>query len=111
MKLISIHIFKWHEEKPIMLCNAMELSMLRFYQKGQAKDTLNYNSRMICSKIPPGNKAAVVIEEGISVCYCYTGKDGLAVTCVTDGEYPERAAFLLLAKIMMDFREKYEEGS
>ena len=107
MKLIALHIFRWAEEDPVLLCSEMDLSMLYFYQKGMAKEHINFNARMIASRIPPGNKASVSLENNAGVCYCWTTKDGLSATAVTDNEYPERAAFILLNNIIMDFRESF----
>lgn len=107
MKLIAIHIFKWDQEQPVLLCSELDLSMLWFYQKGMAKEHINFNSRMIASRIPPGNKASVTLENNIGLCYCYTTKDNISATCITDAEYPEKAAFILLNNIIMDFRETF----
>ena len=107
MKLIALHIFKWQEEAPVLLCNEMDLSMLWFYQKGMAKDHVNFNARMIAGRIPPGNKASVTLEDNIGVCYCYTTKDNISATAITDSEYPEKAAFILLNNLLMDFRETF----
>ena len=88
----------------------MDLSMLWFYQKGMAKEHINFNSRMIASRIPPGNKASVTLENNIGLCYCYTTKDNISATCITDAEYPEKAAFILLNNIIMDFRETFSSN-
>jgi synaptobrevin family protein YKT6 len=110
MKLIAIHIFKWDQEQPVLLCSELDLSMLWFYQKGMAKEHINFNSRMIASRIPPGNKASVTLENNIGLCYCYTTKDNISATCITDAEYPEKAAFILLNNIIMDFRETFSSN-
>ncbi len=110
MKLIAIHLFKWAEEETVLLCSEMDLSMLWFYQKGMAKEHINFNSRMIASRIPPGNKASVTLENNIGICYCYTTKDNISATCITDGDYPEKAAFILLNNIIMDFRETFSSN-
>ena len=79
--------------------------MLWFYQKDMAKQHVNFNARTIAERITPGNKATVSLENNIGVCYCWTTKDGLSATVITDNEYPERAAFILLNNIIMDFKE------
>ena len=110
MKLIALHIFKWQEEAPILLCSELELSMLWFYQKNTAKELINFNCQTIAERIPPGNKAAVSLEQNVGICYCWTTKDGLSATAVTDNEYPERAAFILLNNLLMDFRETFADN-
>lgn len=105
--MIAIHVFKWVEESPLHLVSAMDLSMLWFYQKGMAKDHINFNSRMISGRIPPGKKASVTLENNIGICYCYTTMDNISATVITDTEYPEKAAFILLNNVIMDFRETF----
>jgi hypothetical protein len=39
------------------------------------------------------------------VCYSWTTADELSATAICDLEYPEHAAFVLLNKLMMEFRE------
>ena len=72
-----------------------------------AKEHINFNSRTIAGRIPPGNKSTVTLENNVGVCYCWTTKDGLSCTVITDNEYPEKAAFILINNILMDFREKF----
>jgi len=96
MRLIALHIFKWQEENPILLCNELDLNMLWFYQKGMAKEHVNFNARMVAERIPPGNKATVALEQNVGNCYCWTTKDGISATAITDLEYPEKAGFILL---------------
>jgi hypothetical protein len=38
-------------------------------------------------------------------CFCWTTQDGLAATAITDMEYPEKAAMILLTKLIMEFKE------
>ena len=107
MKLIALHIFKWQEENPLLLCSELELSMLWFYQRGMAKEHINFNARVIAERITPGNKAKVALENNIGYCYCWTTMDGLTATAITDNDYPEKAAFILLNNLLMDFREHF----
>jgi hypothetical protein len=85
--------------------------MLYFYQRGTAKDIITFNSRTIASKIEPGFRASVTLEKDMGRCYCYNtanengNGDGLCVTAITDMEYEERPAMLLLTKLIMEFRD------
>ena len=107
MRLIAIHVYKWDKEDAKMLCNEQNLQELWFYQRGIAKEHINFNSRVIAGRIPPGNQASITLEQGIGVCHCWTSHDGISVTAMTDAEYPEKAAYSLLNKIIMAFREQY----
>ena len=40
-------------------------------------------------------------------CHCWTTADGISATAITDAEYPERAAFILLNNLLLDFREYF----
>jgi synaptobrevin homolog YKT6 len=51
VKLIALHIYKWESESPILLCSAMDLQKLWFYQRGTAKELINFSSRLIAGRI------------------------------------------------------------
>ena len=40
-------------------------------------------------------------------CHCWTTADGISATAITDNDYPERAAFILLNNLILDFREYF----
>ena len=92
------------------MCSEVDLSMLYFFQRGMAKELVNFNARLISSRTPPGNKQTIVLEDGVGVCYSWTTQDGLSATAVCDKEYPERAAFIMLNKLMMEFREEFGQN-
>lgn len=64
----------------------------------------------MCRRVTPGNKATISLENNIGFCYCWTTKDGLSATAITDNEYPEKAAFILLNNLLMDFRETFADN-
>ena len=107
MKLIAIHIYKWQESNSLMLAYDIDVNMLWFYQRGMAKELINFNSRLISGRVDPGNKASTSLEQDIGVCHCWTTQDGISATCITDNEYPEKAAYILLNNIILDFREYF----
>jgi hypothetical protein len=55
MRLIALHVYKWDKEDAKMLCTEQNLQELWFYQRGIAKEHINFNSRVIAGRIPPGN--------------------------------------------------------
>lgn len=55
----------------------------------------------------PGSKCTVTLEQDIGKCHCWTTADGISATAITDPEYPERAAFILLNNLLLDFREYF----
>lgn len=40
-------------------------------------------------------------------CHCWTTSDGISATVITDNDYPEKAAFILLNNVILDFREYF----
>ena len=107
MRLISLHIYKWQQENSLLMASAIDASMLWWYQRSMAKEHINFNSRLISGRIPPGNKSTCALEQNIGNCHCYTTADGISATAITDNEYPEKAAFLLLNELILDFREYF----
>ena len=107
MKLISIHIYKWQQDNSLLLASIMDVSMLWFYQRGMAKEHLNFNSRLISGRIPPGNKATTSLEDDLGKCHCWTTADGISATVITDADYPDKAAYILLNNVIQDFREYF----
>ena len=43
----------------------------------------------------------------MGVCHCWTTADGISATAITDNEYPEKAAYILLNNLILDFREYF----
>ena len=86
----------------------MNLQDLWFYQRGIAKELINFNSRTIAGRISKGNKASIALENNVGKCHCYVTLDGIAATAMTDNEYDERAAYTLLNKLIMEFRDTFQ---
>ena len=61
--------------------------------------------KLFYRRIPPGSKSACSLENDAAKCYCYTTADGISATCITDNEYQEKAAFILLSNVILDFRD------
>ena len=108
MRLIAIHLFKWKQEDAKLYCCDMNLTDLWFYQRGIAKDLINFNAQTIAGRIPKGNKASITLENDVGQCHCWVTKDGIAATAMTDNEYPERSAYTMLNKLIMDFRDEFQ---
>lgn len=103
MRLLSIHIFKWRQENPILLGSATELSFLGFIQRRVLREHINFNSRMICGRANPGDRSAVHLENNQGICYIAIHPNTFAVTVVCDPEYPQRVAFALILEIINAF--------
>jgi synaptobrevin family protein YKT6 len=108
MRLVSIHIYKQDKEACTLLCSEMDLNMLWFYQRGMAREHITFATRLVAGRCAPGTKASISLEDNMGMCYCWTTTDGITATVCCDHEYPERAAFIMLNKLMMEFRDKFQ---
>ena len=108
MRLVALHIYKWKAEDAKLYCSELQLQDLWFYQRGVAKDLINFNCRTIAGRIPLGNKASISLENNVGKCHCWVTLDGIAATALTDNEYDERAAYTLLNKLIMEFRDTFQ---
>ena len=105
MRLIAIHIFRWINEAPVLLCFEQNLNQLWFYQRGMAGEHIKFHTRLIAGRTAPGTKTCVTLEQGVGNCVCWTTNDGISATVITDAEYPEKSAMTMLGKLMLEFRE------
>lgn len=108
MKLVALHVYRWQQSGAVLLCADMDLSALYFFQRGMAKEHVNFNSRLIASKTPPNNKQSITLEQDIGVCYCWTTTDGISATAICTPDYPEKGAFTLLYNLIMAFRDDFQ---
>ena len=70
-----------------------------------AQENIKFNARLIAGRTPPALKASIALEENVGVCYCWTTTDKISITAICDNDYPEKAAFLMMNKLLMEFRE------
>lgn len=103
MKLISIHIFTKFSTKPVMLGSAMDLSFAGFFERSTVKEFVNFNSRLVVERTNTEERNEIALERGI--CYCYVTSENIAISIITDEEYPKRVAFDLIYRIMQEFNE------
>eukprot|EP00826_Nyctotherus_ovalis_P022792 TRINITY_DN175_c0_g1_i5.p2 TRINITY_DN175_c0_g1~~TRINITY_DN175_c0_g1_i5.p2 ORF type:complete len:203 (-),score=70.98 TRINITY_DN175_c0_g1_i5:80-688(-) len=108
MRLIALHVYKWNETEAVLLAAAYELNMLWFYQRSVARDHVLHNSRLVATRMKPGQRGCIDLEEGKAKCYALCTPDKLCVTAVTDTEYPERAAFGVLYELSLDFIKTFK---
>ena len=98
MRILSIHIFSLHNNEPIILSSAFELSFVSIFQRGTLKEFLNFHSRLVIGRLQPEQNLEVQLEKGI--CYAVTNSDKLGATLICDEEYPKRVAIDLLLKLL-----------
>lgn len=103
MRLLSIHIYRWREESPILLGSAQELSFLGYIQRRVLRDLINFSSRTVCGRARPGDRTAVHLENNAGICYVAIHPSSFGVTVVADMEYPQRVVFTMIAELMQQF--------
>lgn len=72
-----------------------------------AKEHVTFNSRLIAGRTLPGNKQSISLEKDIGVCYCWTTTNGISCTAVCDNEYPEKAAYIMINKLLSEFNTQF----
>ena len=126
MKLTAVSILKWNGDASPNLCGlAADLSSFGFFQRGSVKEMLVFVSRTVAQRTQPGQRQTVQSEEY----FCHVhNRDGCAhdQQCVVlasvqgatgevqsrlvgiafvDKEYPPRAAFGVVNKVLDEFSD------
>lgn len=107
MKLTAVTILKWNGEKDAYLLGiAADLSSFGFFQRGTVKEMLTFLSRTVAKRTQPGQRQSVQQEEYYAHIY---NRDGLVGIAIVDKDYPARAAFGVVNKILDDFSESSQQ--
>ncbi|GAA6043722.1 hypothetical protein JCM8097_000491 [Rhodosporidiobolus ruineniae] len=108
VKILSIqvlHVDRNSSTQAIAVAAAQDLSSFSFYQRGAIAEFMNFFSRTVSERTPPGQRQSV--QENNYTAHVYSrASDSLAGVIVTDQEYPVRVAFSLLNKILDEFPTK-----
>uniref|UniRef100_A0A7S1T0Q0 Uncharacterized protein n=1 Tax=Tetraselmis chuii TaxID=63592 RepID=A0A7S1T0Q0_9CHLO len=105
MKVTGLFLLKSNgpEAEPFILGHATDLNSFGYFQRGPVREMLNFASRTVCKRTQQGQRQSVAHEEYLIHVYNRGGLVGLAVV---DQEYPARAAFCIINKLMDDFSAK-----
>ena len=107
MKLTAISILKWNGEKDAFLLGiAADLSSFGFFQRSTVKEMLTFLSRTVAKRTQPGQRQSVQQEEYYAHIY---NRDGLVGIAIVDKDYPARAAFGVVNKVLDDFSESSQQ--
>ncbi len=107
MKLTAVTILKWNGEKDAYLLGiAADLSSFGFFQRSTVKEMLTFLSRTVAKRTQPGQRQSVQQEEYYAHIY---NRDGLVGIAIVDKDYPARAAFGVVNKILDDFSESSQQ--
>ncbi|KAK9171875.1 Synaptobrevin family protein [Cryptosporidium meleagridis] len=111
MKLLSVLLYKWDKEHPILLTSNYNLQDYNFFQRKTIQEHIAFHSRLLCSRVQEGNRVTVTFPQDIGHCHIYISNNGLGICCVTSPDYPVRCAFSLLneyLKVYMDSSKNYD---
>ena len=107
VQLFSVTIYKWRQEKPIVLTSAFELGSFNIFTRGSAKEVLQFVGSQVVSHSKPGDRHAVLHKE--HMCHVIVKHDHLAAAVCTDEEYPQRVAQSLMLKCIDGFANVHGE--
>lgn len=100
-------ILKWNGEKDAFLLGiAADLSSFGFFQRSTVKEMLTFLSRTVAKRTQPGQRQSVQQEEYYAHIY---NRDGLVGIAIVDKDYPARAAFGVVNKVLDDFSESSQQ--
>lgn len=103
MKLTTVQLWKYNgpDKEPTQLGAAADLSTFGYFQRGTVGEMLTFVGRTVARKTQVGQRQTVQQEEY----YCHAfNKDGLVGIAFVDADYPARAGFCVVSKVLEDFQ-------
>ncbi|KAK0220549.1 snare protein YKT6 [Armillaria fumosa] len=96
--------------KSTVLSSANDLSSYSFYQKGSVGEFMTFFSRTVAEHTAQGQRQSMQDNNYTAHVYNRVGTAANSII-ITDQEYPIRAAFSLLSKLLDDFTAKVPQSS
>ena len=102
VKLTTIQLWKYNgpDREPFLLGAAADLSTFGFFQRGTVGEMLTFVGRTVARKTQVGQRQTVQQEEYF--CHVFN-KDGLVGIAFVDADYPARAGFCVVSKVLEDY--------
>ena len=102
MKLTCVAILKYNgpSKDPVILGLEADLSTFGYFQRSTVKEMLTFVSRTIARKTQVGQRQTIQQEEYF--CHAHN-RDGLVGIAFCDAEYPSRAGFCVVGKVLDDY--------
>jgi synaptobrevin family protein YKT6 len=109
MKLTAIAIVKYNgpDTDPYILSFATDVSSFGFFQRASVKEFLVFTTRTVSRKTRVGQRQTVQQDEYF--CHAYN-RDGLIGIAFADRDYPVRAGFSVVNKVLDDFEAQHGDG-
>lgn len=101
VKLYFIGVYRKNESQAMLVKSAVDLSSFGYFQKTSAEDFLKFTGKTIIERMEGTSR--LTVKENIYLCHAYLRSDNLAVTVISDEDYPERAAHTITLKILDEF--------
>eukprot|EP01023_Acetabularia_acetabulum_P027680 TRINITY_DN2620_c0_g1_i1.p2 TRINITY_DN2620_c0_g1~~TRINITY_DN2620_c0_g1_i1.p2 ORF type:complete len:201 (-),score=31.99 TRINITY_DN2620_c0_g1_i1:300-902(-) len=109
MKLTAVGVLKWNgQQEPYLLGFSSDLSSFGFFQRGTVKEMLTFVARTVVQRTHTGQRQTVKHEE--YYCHVHVRESGLAGVTFVDKDYPSRAAFGIIGKVLDDFEVQNASG-
>ena len=107
VKLTAVSVLKWNGDKEAYLLGiAADVSSFGYFQRSTVKEMLTFLSRTVAQRTQPGQRQSVQQEEYYAHIF---NRDGLVGVAIVDKDYPARAAFGVVNKILDDFSETSQQ--
>ncbi|KAG7671012.1 hypothetical protein Ndes2526B_g01221 [Nannochloris sp. 'desiccata'] len=109
VKLSCVVILKYNgpDKDPYILGLEADLSSFGYFQRSTVKEMMTFVSRTVARKTQVGQRQTVQQEEYF--CHAFN-KDGLVGIAFVDQDYPARAGFCVVNKVLEDFQLQQGEA-
>ncbi|CAF0950034.1 unnamed protein product [Rotaria sordida] len=113
MKLLAIFVlYKEDDGKVKVLQDEFNLGSFGYFERYYVKQLLVFSARTITERTSLGTRQSVEADQNVNgIVHVYVRPDGLASVIISDSEYPQRVAHILLSKVMNDFTTRYPSAS
>jgi len=100
MKLYSV-IILYKGTKVSILKGSHDLQSFGFFQRNSVREFMDFTAKLLVERTQVGLKASV--KESEYLCHVSVRNDSLSGVVIADKDYPSRAAFTLLGKLLDEF--------
>jgi synaptobrevin family protein YKT6 len=108
VKLLSASLYRYTgvDTSPLLLCSTSDLTSFGYFSRGTIAEHLRFAGRTVVGRTKPGSRQTVGLKDNPFVVHSYVRHDNLAGCIISDEDYPQRVAFTLLNKFMMDYESE-----
>jgi synaptobrevin homolog YKT6 len=109
VKLTSVAVLKYNgpDREPTLLGFAADLSTFGFFQRGTVREMLAFVGRTVARRTQVGQRQTVQQDEYF--CHAHN-RDGLVGVAFVDADYPARAGFCVVAKVLDDYAREHGDA-